>query len=129
MPKLEYLSLALGQLRSLGVCIIGGLQGTEQIKSVYNEHEANTILSGFQSVISFNCDDESIKYVQSKTGSAKVQDRFRQAGGSLSYSPPYERKCILNREILSLERGEAFVKIIGYNPFKFKFSKNRIEGG
>ena len=129
LPKLEYLTLALGQLRSLGVCIIGGLQEIEQIKSVYIEHEANTILSGFQSIISFNCDDESIKYVQKKTGSAKVQDKFRQAGGSLSYSPPYERKSILDRDVLSLVQGEAFVKIVGYDPFKFKFSENRIEGG
>jgi len=129
LPKLEYLSLALGQLRSLGVCIIGGLQGTEQIESTYKEHEANTILSGFQSVISYNCDDKSIKYIQNLTGTARVQDRFRQAGGSISYSPPYVRKCIEDRDILSLEQGEAFVKLTGYNPFKFKFSLNRIEGG
>ena len=129
LPKLEYLSLALGQLRSLGVCIIGGLQGTEQIKSTYKDHEANVILSGFQSIIAYNCDDKSIQFLQGLTGTAIVQDRFRQAGGSISYSPPHERKCIEDRDVHSLEQGETFVKLAKYKPFKFKFSLNKIEGG
>ena len=95
LPKLEYLSLALGQLRSLGVCIIGGLQEVEQIYTTYNEREANSILSGFQSVIAYNCGDNSIRYFQGLTGSARVQDKYQQAGGSLAYSPPYDRKCVL----------------------------------
>lgn len=127
LPKLEYLSLALGQLRSLGICVVGGLQDVSQIYNVYSEHEADSILSSFQSVISYNCPEKSIKYIQNITGSAKVQDKYQQSGGAIVYSAPYERKCVLDRDILSLRPGEAIVKLVNYKPFKFKFSLNRIE--
>ncbi|MEY8330832.1 type IV secretion system DNA-binding domain-containing protein [Lachnospiraceae bacterium 48-33] len=126
LPKLEYLSLALGQLRGLGVSIIGGLQNTDQIYMTYKESESNAILAGFQSVIAFNCGEKSIKFFQLLTGSARVQDRFQQTGGSIAYSPPYECKCVEDRDIISLIPGETIVKLINHKPFKFRFSLNRI---
>lgn len=128
LPKLEYLSLALGQMRSLGVCIIGGLQSVEQIKAVYNEHEANSILSGFQSVIAYNCDSYSIRYIQSLTGEAKVQERFQRAGGAIDYTPPIRRNCVEDSDIIELRPGEAIAKLVGHRPFKFRFALNGIRG-
>lgn len=126
LPKLEYLSMALSQLRSMGVCVIAGLQDADQIFINYDSSEATVILNAFQSVIAFNCNNRSIKLLQNITGTARVADRYSIAGGNIAYSSPYERKCIEERDVLSLGIGEAYVKIGNYKPFRFSFMRNRI---
>lgn len=126
LPKLEYLSMALSQLRSMGICVIAGLQDAEQIFINYGSAEATVILNAFQSVIAFNCVDRSIKLIQNITGTARVSERYSQAGGNIAYSAPYERKCIEERDIISLSIGEAYVKLEDYKPFRFKFTQNKM---
>lgn len=129
LPKLEYLSLALSQLRSMGVCVIAGLQDAEQIYNNYENSEANVILNAFQSVIAFNCTDRSVKLFQSLTGTARVADTYTVAGGNIGYTNPYDRKCVEERDFISLAVGEAYVKLSNYQPFRFKFVQNKIVKG
>lgn len=126
LPKLEYLSMALSQLRSMGVCVIAGLQDADQIFINYDNAEATVILNAFQSVVAFNCNDRSVKLFQNLTGTARVVDRYSIAGGNIGYSTPYDRKCVEERDIVNLSIGEAYVKLTDYKPFKFKFAQNIV---
>ncbi len=129
LPKIEYLSMALSQLRGMGVCIIAGLQDADQIFINYGEAEASVILNAFQSVVAFNCNDRSIRLIQNITGTARVSDRYSLADGNIGFSAPYERKCIEERDIIRLNVGEAYVKMGNLEPFKFKFSRNIVAKG
>ena len=129
MFKLDYVLLALNQLRSMNFCIVAGLQHVEQMNVRYTEAEASVMLSAFQSIIAFKCTGNSIVQIQKQTGEARVSDRYTIAGGSIAYSPPYDRKCIEEKEVLNLKIGEAFVKLAGYMPFKFRFARNVVEKG
>ena len=129
MFKLDYVLLALNQLRSMNFCIIAGLQNVDQMKTRYTEAETSVMLNAFQSIVAFKCTDSSIAQVQKLTGEARVSDRYTVAGGSMEYSPPYNRKCIEERELINLKVGEAFVQIAGYVPFKFRFARNIVEKG
>lgn len=129
LPKLEYLSRALSQMRGMGVCVIAGIQDANQIYVNYKEAEASEILGAFQTAIAFNCNDRSVKLFQALTGTARVSDRYSVAGGNIAYSLPYERKCVEERDIISLGIGEAYVKVGDYKPFRFKFVENRILKG
>ena len=80
-------------------------------------------------MIAFKCTGNSIVQIQKQTGEARVSDRYTVAGGSIAYSPPYDRKSIEEKEVLNLKVGEAFVKLAGYMPFKFRFARNVVEKG
>lgn len=125
LPKLEYLSMALNLLRGYGVCVIGGLQDVGQIYMSYKPHEASVILSSFQSVVAFRCGEQSIKYLQGRTGTVFVSDTYQNPGGSIAYSPPHDRPVITDRDVLDLEVGRAIVKHVDHPPFIFRFSKTK----
>ena len=99
LPKLEYLDKALSHFRSKGVCVIAGLQSTEQMNVQYPEATAKLILESFQSVTAFRCESSSIQWFQKMTGSARVRERTTAPGGGLEYSRPRDRKCVEDWEM------------------------------
>ena len=127
LPKLEYLDKALSHFRSKGVCVIAGLQSTEQMNVQYPEATAKLILESFQSVTAFRCESSSIQWFQKMTGSARVRERTTAPGGGLEYSRPRDRKCVEDWEMRELPCGGAFVKLVDQLPFRFQFALNRIK--
>lgn len=126
LPKLEYLDRALSHFRSKGVCVIAGLQSTEQMNARYPEATAKLILESFQSVVAFRCESSSIQWFQNMIGNARVRERTTAPGGGLEYSRPRDRKCVEDWEMRELPCGGAFVKLVDQLPFRFQFALNRI---
>lgn len=127
LPKLEYLDKALSHFRSKGLCIIAGLQNTEQMNARYPDATAKLILESFQSVVAFRCESSSIQWFQRMTGSARVRECITAPGGGLDYTRPRERKCVEDWEMRALPCGGAFVKLVNQKPFRFQFALNRIQ--
>lgn len=126
LPKLEYLDKALSHFRSKGMCVIAGLQNTEQMNILYPEATAKLILESFQSAVAFRCESSSIRWFQDMTGTARVREPITSSGGGLEYSPPKERKCVEDWEMRALPLGRAFVKLVDQQPFLFQFTLNQI---
>jgi len=127
LPKLEYLDKALSHFRSEGVCVIAGLQSTEQMNAKYPQAAAKQILESFQSVAAFRCESSSIQWFQKMTGNARVRERTTASSGGLEYSRPRDRKCVEDWEMRELPCGGAFVKLVDQLPFRFQFALNRIK--
>jgi len=123
LPELEYLDRALNLLRSRNVCIIAGLQNTQQMFLGYPREKALTILDGFQSIVSFCCGGESVKYLQQRLGNALIQRIYTERGGRMAYGPPERVPAVEEYEVRALKRGDAFVSLAENSPFRFHFSR------
>lgn len=123
LPNLKRLDQAINLGRSLGICVIAGLQEMAQLKNNYYErpHQADVILNAFQSIVSFNCDDNSIEFVQKRLGNAKVQKRYQRAGGGIALGEPENIKAAEIYEFKSLKTGESIILLESEKPFRFQF--------
>lgn len=123
LPKLRRLHQGLTLGRQYGIRIIAGLQEAEQMRQNYrdNQHLANVIMGGFQSMVVFKCDAETMDFAKRKFGNALVQRAYTKAGGSMGYTEPVLVSSAEDYDFLSLERGDAIVKIWNALPYKTHF--------
>ena len=73
--------------RSLGVKILAGLQGIDQLNANYeNEAKAHNAVAGFSSVFAFQSNDYNTReYVSQLFGKNMILETFPEANGSRHY--------------------------------------------
>ncbi|SHH91850.1 type IV secretory system conjugative DNA transfer family protein [Clostridium grantii] len=125
LPNLYHIENGLNFGRSLGAKFIVAMQNVEQIRSSYGYEIANSILSGFNTNVSFRVNDYATReFVKSIYG----QNRKKIAYNSLVSTQPIREEVILSNvvedwDISSLGVGEAIISIGKMQPTKFKFEK------
>lgn len=127
LPELEYLDRALNLLRSKNVCIVAGLQNTQQMFVGYPREKALTVLDGFQSIVAFRCGGESVQYLQQRFGNALVQRIYTERGGRMTLGVPERVPAVEEYEVQGLKRGDAFVSLAEKAPFRFHFSRYEFD--
>lgn len=121
LPDLMHIDDALNFGRSMGVKVFAGIQSISQLYDIYGEERGRVLAAGFMNSFCFQTwDYESRKY---------ISNRFGENYTNLAFKIENDRKMIQREgyvvedwDILNLDIGEAFVNLVGYSPFKFKFS-------
>ena len=120
LPKLNYLSDGLTFGRSRGLRIIAGIQSVDLIYDTYGSHLGNVIISNFMNVISFYLSDAVSRDFVSKYFGLAYQD-FNFSSGNGYCNSQREGYVVEDWDILNLSMGQAFVKLAGLDPIKYRF--------
>lgn len=123
LPYLEHIDDAVNFGRSLGVKFIIGLQNVEQIYESYGEERARSILSGFQTIISFYLNDEKSRdYVKGVFGkNRKLESYLGKIQSKGVIEETRDAYVIEDWDITRLRIGEAIIGLPELDPFIFKF--------
>ncbi len=127
LPSLPHV---LDKGRKYSASVVLGFQAISQVKKIYGEDDARSILQGLQNQFYFRMSEvESAQYVSEALGEQDVE----QASFSSSYGPQgygergsisrttVRRKLVLADEVRSLETLNAFAVLSGQKPVKVKF--------
>lgn len=120
LPNLMHIDDALNFGRSLGVKVIAGLQSINQLYDIYGEEHGKVLAAGFMNSICFQTMDfDSREYISKRFGYKYEYISLRRDNNL----HPINRdgNVVEDWDVISLDVGEAFVNIVGYNPFFFKF--------
>ena len=120
LPKLNYLSDGLTFGRSRGLRIIAGIQSVDLIYDTYGSHLGNVIISNFMNVIVFYLSDAVSRDFVSKYFGLAYQD-FNFSSGNGYCNTQREGYVVEDWDILKLSMGQAFVKLAGLDPIKYRF--------
>ena len=120
LPKLNYLSDGLTFGRSRGLRIIAGIQSVDLIYDTYGSHLGNVIISNFMNIISFYLSDAVSRDFVSKYFGLAYQD-FNFSSGNGYCNSQREGYVVEDWDILKLSMGQAFVKLAGLDPIKYRF--------
>lgn len=87
LPNLRHLEDGINFGRSLGVKILAGLQGIDQLNANYeNEAKAHNAVAGFSSVFAFQSNDYNTReYVSRLFGRNMVLETYPEANGNRQY--------------------------------------------
>lgn len=122
LPNLKHIEDALNYGRSLGVKVIAGLQSIKQLSVAYGEDIADVISSGFMNIFCFQTfDSKSRKFICERFGETFETITYRPTTEAISFQR--NAHVIEEWQISELGVGEAFIQLVGYKPFKFKFNK------
>jgi len=107
----------------LGVKFLIGLQNIEQIYGSYGEERARSILSGFQTIISFYLNDEKSRdYVKGVFGkNRKIESYLGKVQSKGVTEETRDAYVIEDWDITQLRTGEAIIGLPELDPFIFKF--------
>lgn len=122
LPNLRHLEDGINFGRSLGVKILAGLQGIDQLNANYEkEAKAHNAVAGFSSVFAFQSNDYNTReYVSKLFGKNTILETFPEANGSRHYEKR-EGYVVEDWDLVNLQVGEAIVGLPGTPPFRFRF--------
>lgn len=122
LPNLRHLEDGINFGRSLGVKILAGLQGIDQLNANYEkEAKAHNAVAGFSSVFAFQSNDYNTReYVSKLFGRNTILETFPEANGSRHYEKR-EGYVVEDWDLVNLKVGEAIVGLPGTPPFRFRF--------
>lgn len=117
--------------RGCGLRIIAGIQSKEQVYDICPgasaEHTGNTILGAFGSMVAFRPNDlPTLEYIQGRIG--EDTNHYMQFGLS-RYEAPHStmlrEPLVSSTAINSLDVGEAYVRLRGYDHRRIRFKEGR----
>lgn len=121
LPELLHIDDGLNFGRSLGVKIFAGLQSISQLSQVYGEDRAKVIAAGFMNQFCFHTwDKESRDFIKQHFGETYADYAFYDSKGK-PVNVQREGNVVEDWDILNLKTGEAYISLIGYDPFFFRF--------
>ena len=120
LPNLLHIDDALNFGRSLGVKVMAGLQSIQQLFDIYGESRGKSIAAGFMNSFCFQTwDTESRKYISERFGRNYSAVTYRIEGEPIRVQK--DGFAVEDWDILKLGVGEAFVNMVGYEPFIYQF--------
>ena len=120
LPNLLHIDDALNFGRSLGVKVMAGLQSIQQLYDIYGESRGKSIAAGFMNSFCFQTwDTESRKYISERFGRNYSAVTYRIEGEPIRVQK--DGFAVEDWDILKLGVGEAFVNMVGYEPFIYQF--------
>lgn len=125
LPHLLHLEDALNFGRSIGVCVIAGIQSMEQLYEVYGEYGGKNIASGFQTTICFHTNNKATRdYIKDIHGTNYMALQHTGASNNLQENIR-EGYAVEDWELTGLRLGEAIVGLPFEKPVKFRFERYR----
>ena len=125
LPHLCHITDGVNFGRSLGARFVVAIQNCDQVVAAYGQENAASILSAFNTLITFRVTDRrTMEFVREHYGSARKILTY--AGRDYTKGPheqPYLGSAVEDWDILSLPVGTAIVSVADYgpNPVKFRF--------
>lgn len=121
IPKLNYMDNALNFGRSLGVRIIAGIQNIGQVKHVYSESLADSILSGFGTVFAFRLFDEpSRSYITNRHGKNQRMIAYSSSNANKGIQEHLvDGNVIEDWDLTDLKIGQCIISPFNGEPFRF----------
>lgn len=120
LPDLMHIDDALNFGRSLGVKVFAGLQTINQLYHVYGEERGKVLASGFMNSFCFQTFDlDSRKFIMERFGEKYENLAFHSR--SVPVSVQRQGYVVEDWDILDLKVGQAYINLVGYDPFLFHF--------
>lgn len=122
LPNLQHIDDALNFGRSLGVKVIAGLQSINQLYESYGENRGKVLASGFMNCFCFQTFDlDSRKFIMERFG--EKYENLAMTSRSNPVSVQRNGYVVEDWNILELGVGQAYINLVGYQPFLFQFAK------
>ena len=123
VPNLQHIDDAVNFGRGLGLKLVIGVQNVSQIYEIYGKHRAESILSGFSSLVCFRLNDEvSRKYTQGVFGMNRKIEAFLSSVHSKGLTENSRVAHVVEDwDIARLRVGESIISLAGCEPFLFRF--------
>ena len=125
LPHLNHLEDALNFGRSIGVCVVAGIQSMEQLYEVYGEYGGKNIASAFQNTICFHTNNLATReYISGIHGMNYTAIQHTGASNNLREEVRLGH-FVEDWDMTGLNVGEAIIGIAYEKPFIFKFGRYR----
>lgn len=128
------LDSALARGRKYGLCCVAGIQSIAQLKDIYNDNKAQSLLSNFRSVlITAQGDAETAEYFSKQLGQREIERReFTEddKGKRSAAERIVLENLVLGSELMRLPTLNAYVLLPGSHPIakvKLEFPRNRAQ--
>ncbi len=120
LPDLMHIDDALNFGRSLGVKVFAGLQSIDQLYHIYGEDRGKALISGFMNSFCFQTFDlDSRKFIMERFGEKYENLAFHSRAVPISVQR--QGYVVEDWNILDLKVGQAYINLVGYDPFLFHF--------
>lgn len=121
LPDLMHIDDALNFGRSLGVKVCAGLQSINQLYDIYGEDRGKVLAAGFMNSFCFQTFDlDSRKFIMERFG--EKYENLSLHSRSVPISAQRQGHVVEDWDILRLGVGQAYINLVGYDPFFFHFT-------
>jgi type IV conjugative transfer system coupling protein TraD len=125
LHRLETLSDTVADIRKFGGCVAIGIQSIAQLDFIYGTHEAGAIVDLLNTSIFFRSPKEKIAEWVSRELSKQIINEMRESqsygpdsvrDGNTISSQRTTRNTVESSEIMTLDDGECYVRLVGKHP-------------
>lgn len=127
LQRIDKVKDLLDKGRKYGACTVLGMQALSQIKAIYGENDAKSMITNCKTWVIYNTpDSETAKYLAENIGEEEIletkgstSESTAPSGGGNSTSLNYgtaRRHIVMKEEIMYLEPLSAFLKVAGDYP-------------